>query len=329
MSLKIVIVCHVEPGFVRDGEIVYGFHHTEGIVRALPRILEFADGCGISVGFALTPLALTLCAADFGGHETGVHLHPTDPVLIRRVGGSLQVRHDCLGRYTTSEQTLLVHAAREVYEEVLGRSPRLFVAGRWSEDSATAPLLDREGFTHDASALPGHRSPCADWSRLPRLVQPYHPAVDDRQRSGKAPLLYVPVRRGLWQDYMTPERIRSVGPSYFEAALKEAQVGGADIIQFYFHSPLGLDAEALALFGEVLAYAHDVIGAASVLPTSLVPSARFESRPFPPAYLAKLDWKLAKSLVGRNGLGRRILQTQDAAPDAGGLLPIDKERPLT
>lgn len=329
MSLKLVIVCHVEPGFVRDGEIVYGFDRTEGIVRALPKILEFADACGVPMGFALTPQALTLSDVDLGGHEAGVHLHPGDPILARRLEGSVRIHHDCLGRYPPDEQAMLVRAAREVYEEVLGRSPRLFVAGRWSEDAATKGILDHEGFTHDASALPGHRSACADWSRLPRLAQPYHPASDDRQRSGGEALLYVPVGRGLWQDYMTPERIRSVGRSYFQAGLKEAQVGGADVIQFYFHSPLGLDAVALAAFAEVLSYAHDAIRVDSVLPTTVKASARPAARPFPPAYWARMDWKLAKSLIGRNGLGRGILQTHDAAADSGGLGPSDWERPLS
>ena len=328
MSLKLVILCHVEPGLLRNGQIVYGFDHPEGITIALPRILEFADRCGVPLGLALTPQALSLVDADFEGHDAGVHLHPRDPVLSRHLGGGLRVRHDCLGRYAADEQGQLIRAARQVFEDVVGRSPRLFVAGRWSEDSSTTVLLQEEGFTHDASALPGHRSPCADWSRLPRLAQPYHPAAEDRQRAGGERLLYLPVCRGLWQDYMTPERIGDVGRSYFEAALKEAQVGGAEVIQFYFHSPLGLDGAALAAFEDVLAYAHDAVRATPVRPTSLGPSARFEARSFPPAYLARLDWTMAKSLVGRNGLGRRMLQTVEVPADLGGLDPRVGERPL-
>ncbi len=309
MSLKMVILCHVEPGTVRDGEIVYGFDHEEGIVESLPRIVEFADRHEVSIGFALTPQALMLSRVDLSGHDEGVHLHPKDPVLGERVRDRVRITHDCLGRYSAEDQAILLHAAREVYEEKQGRSPRLFVAGRWSEDSATMGLLHEEGFTHDASPLPGHRSPCADWSGLPRMAQPYHPAADDRQRSGSEPLLYIPVYRGLWQDYMTPERIRSLGPSYFKAALKEAQVGGADVIHFFFHSPLGLDAAAMTAFGEVLNHARDVLGVTTVLPSTLGPSTQPAPRPFPPAYLARLDWKVAKSLIGRGRLGSRIMGT--------------------
>jgi len=328
MSLKLVVVCHVEPGIARDGEIVYGFDRPEGIVGSLPRILELADRSGVPMGFALTPQALTLADADFAGHEAGVHLHPMDPVLGERVGDRVRVRHDCLGRYSPEEQATLVHAAREIFEERMGRAPRLFVAGRWSEDSATAAVLLKEGFTHDASALPGHRSSCADWGRLPRLAQPYHPAAEDRQRRGSQPLLYIPVFQSLWEDYMTPERIRALGSSSFRAALKEAQVGGSDVIHFFFHSPLGLDGEAMGAFADLLAYARDVIGATPALPHSLAPSASFVSRPFPPAYLAGLNWRLVKNLLARTGwarqgMGPRTAPTsfQEPDPGEGGLPP--------
>jgi hypothetical protein len=321
MSLKLVVVCHVEPGTMRDGDIVYGFDHTEGILRSLPRILELSDRAGVPMGFALTPQALTLCDADLSGHEVGVHLHPRDPVLVRRLGDRIHVRHDCLGRYTPEEQGALLQAARAVYEERLGRPPRLFVAGRWSEDSATAALLPKEGFTHDASALPGHRSACADWGRLPRLAQPYHPAADDHQRPGSEPLVYIPVYQSMWSDYVTPERIHALGTSFFRAALREAQVGGSDVIHFFFHSPLGLDAEALEAFGAILAYARDVIHATPVLPTTLAPSASFVARPFPPAYLAELNWRLMKNLMARTAWGRHAMGTPagQGPPDDQGI----------
>ena len=60
------------------------------------------------------------------------------------------------------EERRKVEEAMQTFEERIGRSPRLFVAGRWSEDTTTAALLRQEGFTHDASALPGFLSQCAD-----------------------------------------------------------------------------------------------------------------------------------------------------------------------
>ena len=318
MSVKLVVMCHVEPGTLHDGTIAYDFSHTEGIVPALDRIVAFANRFEVPMGFAMTPQALALARVDFSGHEVGVHLHPMDPALAKRVGDRVRLVHDCLGRYSPEDQAVLLHAAKEAFEEAIGRPPRLFVAGRWSEASATSSLLSREGFTHDASALPGLHSPCADWSRLPRLAQPYRPDARDRQRSGSVPLLYIPVSRGLWGDYMTPERLRDLGPSYFKAALKEAQVGGADVIQFFLHSPLGLDPTVLKAFGEVLRFARENLGIPAVLPTELSASPHARARPFPPAYLAWFDWKVAKSFVGRSDLGRRIMEVSAEQEDASG-----------
>ena len=42
------------------------------------------------------------------------------------------------------------------------------------------------------------------------------------------------------------------------------------------------------------------------------------ARPFPPAYLAWFDWKVAKSFVGRSDLGRRIMEVSAEQEDASG-----------
>jgi hypothetical protein len=229
---KIVVLCHVEPGSLRGRTIVPGFDRTQGITQGLPAVLEFADRLRLPLGLAMTPQALELLDTDLAGHEPGLHLHPRDPVLVRRLAGALKTPHDCLGRYSPPDQALLIAAGRRMFEERLGRSPRLFVAGRWSESAATLARLREEGFTHDGSALPGHRSPCADWSRLPRLVQPYAPAAEDPQVRGSERFVYIPVYQGLWGHHLTPETLHDLGTSYFRAALKEAEVGGADVVHF-------------------------------------------------------------------------------------------------
>ncbi len=305
MPPKIVVLCHVEPGTVQGRTIIPGFERTEGITRGLPRVLEFADRWHIPMGLALTPQALKLADVDLAGHEAGLHIHPMDPVLSKRLAGQVRTSHDCLGRYPPAEQALLIAAACESFEARMGRRPRLFVAGRWSEDATTAALLRKEGFTHDGSALPGYRSPCADWSRVPRLAQPYSPASDDPQKRGSEPYVYLPVFQGVWGHHFTPETLRDLGVSYFKAALKEAQVGGADIVHIYFHSPLGLDPVAMAAFAEVLEYARDAMRLSFLRPTAVVASAQPRSGPFPPAYWAGIDVTLMKSFVGRR-MGRRL-----------------------
>ena len=327
MPPKIVILCHVEPGTVRGRTIVPGFARTEGIVRALPKVLEFADREHLPLGLALTPQALALTDVELAGHDTGLHLHPLDPELGRHVQANLHPDRDCLGRYAPEEQALLLEAGRRLFEERIGRSPRLFVAGRWSEDAATAALLRKEGFTHDGSVLPGHRSPCADWSRVPRLAQPYAPAPDDYQSRGPEPYVYLPVYQGLWGHHLTPETLLDLGVSYFKAALHEAKVGEAEVVHIYFHSPLGLDSRAMEAFGEVLAYARDDLRLGFIPPTAVAPSSRPRSRPFPMAYWARMDWTLMKSFAGRGEIGRKLAGVESSPPGWDGVSAGGGEKP--
>ncbi len=316
MAPKIVVMCHVEPGTVRGGTILYDSRHEEGITSALERIVEFADRLGVPMGFALTPQALAISQVDLDGHDVGLHLHPMDPVLAKRVRDRVRVDHDGLARYAPKAQTILIHEGRLAFEEARGHAPRLFVAGRWSEDTATAALLRQEGFTYDGSALPGFRSQYSDWSRLPRLAQPYAPATEDYQARGSEPYVYLPVYQGLWGHHLTPERLIDLGVSYFKAALKEAQLGLAEVVHLYFHSPIALDARVMEGFAEVLEYARGSLRLSFVRPTTVTPSARPRSRPFPPIYWARFGPTLLKSFVGGSEVGRRIMGANRARSES-------------
>ncbi len=319
MPTKLVVVCHVEPGSVQGHTIVPGFERTEGIVRALPLVLEFAERLNLPIGLALTPQALRLTNMDLAGHDLGLHLHPLDPALRELLHGELLPRHDCLGRYPPVEQALLLSRACDAFEDRIGRPPRLFVAGRWSENDATAALLGEQGFTHDASALPGHRSRCADWSRVPRLCQPYASGPGDNQARGRGALTYIPVYQGLWGHHLTPETLVDLGVSYFKAALHEARVGGADIVHIYFHSPLALEPQAMAAFQEVLEYGLDRLGLTYTSVPAVRPSLQARSRPFPPAYWSRIDLQLLKSFAGRRDIGTRLMGTPAPASPWDGI----------
>ncbi len=305
--VHIVISCHVEPGTVRNRAIVFDAKKEEGIVRALPRIVEFADEEAVPLTFAMTPTALRRNNLDLDGHEVGVHLHPQDAELQATLGKERKLPTDCLALYSEEDQRALVAASRQVFEDTQGLEPRTFVAGNWSENETTLRLLRNAGFRYDGSPLPGHRSSCADWSRLPRLAPPYHPSLEDYQRRGQADLLYIPVFTGLWGHPLTPESIHELGRSYFEAALREAQVGGAEVVHMYFHSPMALDSYFLTEFGRVVAFARDNLGARFVVPSAIRASDGPPARPFPPAYVAHLTWPLLKGFLGRGELGRRLM----------------------
>ncbi len=237
----------------------------------------------------------------------GIHLHPQDALLQETVGGDVKLSTDCLAHYSEEDQRALVEAASTIFEEKKGHRPRTFVAGNWSESTTTMRILIDSGYRYDGSPLPGHHSRCANWSRIPRLAQPYTPSLEDHQERGEGDLLYLPVSQGLWNHYLTPENIHLLGVSYFKAALKEAVVGGADLVHMFFHSPMALDPYFLSEFRQVLDYARDELDARPVLPPSVRPSDRPVSKPFPPAYFAYLNWQLVKGFLGRGELGRRLM----------------------
>lgn len=308
--MKIVIFCHVESGTSRSKELIFHPDHEEGVSVAVPRIVEFADEHELPLVFAMTPAALRDSETDLKGYEVGIHLHPQDDVLRRKLLGEVTLSSDCLSGYSPHDQKSLIEAAKRSFEEVQGGSPRTFVAGRWSENTTTVKLLAAADFSFDGSPLPGHVSRCADWSRIPRLAQPYRPSSEDYQRRGTMSLLHVPVYQGLWNHYLTPECIHLVGASYFKAAIKEAVVGEADVVHMFFHSAMAVDPTFLSEFESVVSFAQDEPGVRFALPSELGPSEKPSSKPFPPAYFAFMNRRMMKSLVGRGELGRQLMASK-------------------
>ncbi len=297
--MKVLVVCHVETGIIRNREILFDRSRPEGVTSAVPRIAEFAEQHEVPITFALTPQSLELLDTDLQGFSRGLHLHPKDPVLVREMNRKVAVASDCLRDYTSDEQSNLIKAAVESFVRAVGNRPKIFVAGNWSENADTLRIVEGEGFRFDASALPGHFSGCADWRRVPRLAQPYEPDVKDYQSRGTSALLYVPVYQGLWGDYLTPETLHLLGVEYFKAALTEAAVGGACIVHIYFHSAMALDPFFLSEFARALDFARDAVGTQFPPLESLVASPHITPRPFPPAYLAYLRSTRLKSLIAR------------------------------
>ncbi len=323
--MHIVLFCHVEPGTAQDLEIFFHPRHLEGIATALPRIVDFADECGLSMTFAMTPTALKENETDLEGHEVGLHLHPQDAQLQKGLGRKITLSSDCLMTYTAEEQAILIEAARESFEREEGYSPRTFVSGNWSENGTTLKLLVEAGFSFDGSPLPQHVSGCADWGRIPRLAQPYAPRQEDYQSPGSMGYLYLPVSQGLWGHYLTPELIHLLGASYFKAALKEALIGGADLVHMYFHSPMAMNPFFLREFRLVVEYAQDQLGIEWASPSECRPRLQPPPKPFPPVYYARLNWRLAKGFIGRGQLGRRLMGPNSARPSVS--VSTDEESP--
>lgn len=291
---------------MKNRKVVFHHRRKEGVV-ALSRIVDFADEHGMPMTLAMTPTALLENETDLSGHEVGLHLHPRDAWLRENLEGQITLNSDCLRGYSAEDQAMLIGTAKALFERQEGRSPKAFVGGNWSENTTTLRLLVEAGFRFDGSPLPQHHSECADWSRIPRLAQPYAPSAEDYQAPGPLDYLYLPVSQGLWGHYLTPESIHLLGASYFQAALKEAAIGGAEVAHLFFHSPMAVDPFFLAEFQSVVEYAQDALGAEFVLPSACRPGPESTARPFPPVYLARLNWRLAKGFVGRGDLGQRLL----------------------
>ncbi len=323
--MRILIFCHVEPGTVQGRELVFHPRHVEGIAAALPRIVDFADEHALSITFAMTATATRESETDLAGHEVGVHLHPQDAQVQARLDRKIPSTSDCLRTYSEEDQAALINAAKESFEDEEGFSPRTFVAGHWSENTTTLKLLARSGFSFDGSPLPLHTSPCADWGRVPRLAQPYAPGPEDYQAGGSMDYLYLPASLGLWGHYLTPELLHLLGVSYFKAALKEASMGGAEVVQMFFHSPMAIDPFFLSEFSAVVDYAHDELRAESSVPSSCRPGRLSTSRPFPPVYFARLNWRLAKGVMGRGELGRRLMGKEPLETAVPSQVETDRE----
>lgn len=294
-----VLFCHVEAGAIRDRTLSFDRRHEEGVSLALPRILEFAEEQNLPIALALMPQSLRLGLPDLSGFTVGLHLHPQDDVLAARLPGKMHLTSDCLARYSVGDQSLLISAGAEAIKDVIGRAPTVFVAGNWSENRDTVRVLEQTGFRHDGSPIPGFASACADWSRLPRLAQPYHPSHGNHQIPGDSTVIAIPVFRGYWGDYLSPENLHYLGVRYFEAALKEASCSDAGVVHIYFHSPMALDPFFLTEFRRVLEFARDRIGARFVPAESIAATGLRTLKPFPPAYMAYLDPVMIKSLLVR------------------------------
>lgn len=307
--MELLLICHVEPGTVRSRTLVFDPAREEGVVRALPSIVEFAEGEDVRIAFAMTAAALAWSEMDLDGFEVGLHLHPQDLVLKDRLRGTVRLVSDCLAHYGETDQRSLVQTSTEVFRDRQNTDPSLFVAGRWSQNETLLQILIEAGFTHDGSVLPGLRNPCAAWERVQRMAQPYRPSAEDRQGQGSLEYVYVPVHQGLLGHYLTPETIHLLGVPYFKATLKEAQIGGAEVVHVYFHSPMALDSFFLSEFSRVIAYARDRLRASFPRVQSVTPPAGPGPRPFPPVYLRALGPRFAKSLLGRGKLGEKLLGT--------------------
>lgn len=263
--MDVIIVVHTEFGYVRDHEVVPDKGATKGVTEGVPNLVKLADRHGAKVTFAVMPEVAKNIPEDLK-HEIGLHVH-VGWEEFRRGDltfhvGDRYLRDHCeqsltstvLRGYPYREQRDMIQTGADYLEDVFGKRPTTFVAGRWSIDNNTVKALVDTGMKRDCSA-PAHSGPCHfDWSKLPRICMPYHPSEHDYQERGDLPLLIVPISQMFHAGNVNPEVVPQVGISWLKACFTEYYQQEMSLFHICLHSPCMTDPYFLSAMDEYLGF---------------------------------------------------------------------------
>ncbi len=272
--MDVIIVCHTEFGYVlhtrRSRPCIFEKSATIGVEEGVTRLAKIADTLGAKVTFAVMPE--TVRNFPDVGHEIGLHVHPGWTVS-QNAGISYNLGDGWLWAHCTQstdsphlpdhpfdEQLALINAGKDHLRDCLGTQPTVFVAGRWAVDNNTVEALVKSGFSHECSAVAHAKTDHFDWSKLPRKCMPYHPHLDDYQRSGSLPLLMVPISQMLAIGLVTPENVPRCGISWLKACFTDYYVQKLPVFHVCLHSPCMTDPLFVRALTELLQFIrrHDV-----------------------------------------------------------------------
>jgi peptidoglycan/xylan/chitin deacetylase (PgdA/CDA1 family) len=263
--MDVIIVCHTELGYVNGKEVIFDKGHSEGTSEGVRNLAKLADKHGAKVTFAVAPEAAPFFPKDIK-HEIGLHVHPGWEEFsgngVKWFVGDQYLRQNCsvknkstaLKDYTYKEQFELISKAKERIFEILNVEPRAFVAGRWSLNQDTIKVLSQIGITHECSALPSRKLSQVDWSKLPRLCEPYRPAENDYQIEGSLPITIVPVSQTWLAGEINPERAIVYGFPWMKACFKEYYQNKAPVFHIAIHSPSMTSDYFVNLFDNFLSF---------------------------------------------------------------------------
>ena len=263
--MDVIIVCHTEFGCVYERQVIFGKKVTSKLEEGVTNLLKVADKHNAKVTFAVCPEVVDFFPQGID-HEIGLHLHPGWEE--RQVGeftwyaGDAYLKKTCrqsvdstaLWDYPLGEQFEMMEAGKDCLEKRLGVKPRVFVAGRWSENNDTIQALIKAGFTHDCSPYAHSRAGHYDWSDLPRICMPYHPSEQNYQRKGSLPLLIIPVSRLLLDGNVNPEVAPRWGLPWLRACFREYYYQGLPLFHMCLHSPCMTDPYFVSVMDELLRF---------------------------------------------------------------------------
>ena len=263
--MDVIIVVHTEFGYVRNREVVPEKSATGGVSEGVPNLVSIADQRHAKLTFAVMPEVVKYIPKGLE-HEIGLHVHSGWEELRKGDSsffvGDKYLRDHCdqsltstvLRSFPYKEQRDMIKTGADYLEDQFGKRPTTFVAGRWSVDNNTVRALIDTGLERDCSA-PGHASflDC-DWSKLPRICMPYHPAALDYQEKGTLPLLIVPISQMFHAGNVNPEAIPVLGLSWLKACFTEYYHQGMPLFHICLHSPCMTDPYFLAEMDAFLAF---------------------------------------------------------------------------
>ncbi len=270
--MDLIIVCHTEFGYVNNKKSIFEKSVLDGVTLGCKNLARVADKYQAKVTFAVMPENARSFPKDIK-HEIGLHLHPgwakfTENNLSYEVGDkylSEKIRTSSsstvLSDYPYNEQFELIKTGRDYLQDVFKIEPKVFVAGRWSENNDTIHAVSNAGFTHDCSSPASQISDHFDWSKLPRICMPYHPSFNDYQLKGNSSLLVLPISQFYPRGSVNPEVAPFVDLSWLQACFEEYYNQGLPFFHICLHSPAMIDPYYISVTDELLKFIkkHDKV----------------------------------------------------------------------
>lgn len=315
--MDVIIVCHTEFGYVHNKKVIFDKKATIGVKEGVKNLARLADRYDARVTFAVCPEVVPYFPRETN-HKVGLHIHPgwdeRQHKGLRWYVGDSYLRGHCkqsvnstvLPEYPYEEQLEMIETGKDYLQRELGTKPRVFVAGRWSENNDTIKALVEAGFTHDCSPPPHSKSDHYDWSRLPRICMPYHPSEDDYQERGGLPLLFIPISQMLRVDGVSPEITPIAGLGWLKACFIEYYRQNLPLFHICLHSPCMTDQYFISVMDNLLKFIsrHEVkFKFASEIEEYEEMSPRTNIRP----YMLGINKEIIRTFLLSKILRRRLL----------------------
>lgn len=262
--MKVIIVCHTEFGYTINNTVVYSKDYIDG-VRAIIKLQILADKYDAKITFAIMPEVAQFIPKNIK-HEIGLHVHPGyQEINIKGfsciIGDEYIKKHGIqsinsinLRDYVYEEQLEMIKVGKEYLENRFGRQIRSFVSGRWSVNNDTIRSLVKTGITHDCSTLAHSKSDHYDYSKIPRLCQPYHPSKEDYQKKGDLPVLIVPISQIFPKGHVSPELVPLCGLSWLKACFLEYYMQNMPVFHICLHSPCLTNSYYISVMNDLLRF---------------------------------------------------------------------------